>query len=158
RGLPDGRGVLEALRARHRARGEDEVEPAPGELEGAAAADAAARAGDEGDSPLVHGARPNAHRVGGSTAAARRAGTPARLLRRRFDGRCALRLSGSRPDRRHGMGARVGMLAVIATLASPASAVDVTSCRTTIPAGAVGELGHDLDCASEAVWPFSAEG
>src|SRR5262249_10299031 len=66
-GLPDGRRMLEAFRARHRARGEDEIEPAPGELQGAAAADAAARPGDEGDSPLAHTAVLTPMASGGQT-------------------------------------------------------------------------------------------
>src|SRR5262249_47037519 len=71
RGLPDGRGVLQALGARHRARRENEVEAAPGELESTAAPDPAARAGDEGDPALAHAAGPNAHGVARSTAARR---------------------------------------------------------------------------------------
>src|SRR5262249_7961887 len=52
-GALDRRRVLVAFGAGHRACGEDEVEPARGELEGAAAADAAGGAGDEG--ALAHG-------------------------------------------------------------------------------------------------------
>src|SRR5262249_10770875 len=68
--LPHRRGVLQARAAGDRTGGEDEVEAAAGELQRAGAADAPARARDEGDLALRHRGRPTGSPATPSTRAA----------------------------------------------------------------------------------------